>query len=54
MLHHDVKYVDDTGVPVGVGPFLLMRQNHNISSCKRIDCVLFTSQVIGGVIDTEQ
>lgn len=54
MLYHDVKNVNDTGVPVGVGSFVLVRQNHDVSSCKRVDCILFLPQVIGGVIDTEQ
>ena len=54
MLHHNMKNVNDVGIPVGVGPFIFMGQNHNVGSCKRIDCILFPSQVIGGVIDTEQ
>ena len=54
MLYHDVKNVNNAGIPVGVGPFILVRQDHNVGSCKRIDCILFPSQVVGGVIDTEQ
>lgn len=54
ILYHDMKNVNDVGISVGVGSFILVRQNHNVGLCKRVDCILFPSQVIGGVIDMEQ
>lgn len=54
MLYYDMKNVNDAGIPVGMGPFILVRQNHDVSLCKRINCILVPTQVIGGVIDTEQ